>query len=85
MPPGYMVVAFPEVQQFIDVLPTDLLRAAQQPRVQADLGEQFQRFHTVIGGHHIAAYRQRAMAHPLVAEWVAAAALETRLQPAYEF
>lgn len=31
------------------------------------------------------AYRQRAMAHPLVAEWVAAAALETRLQPAYEF
>lgn len=31
------------------------------------------------------AYRQRAMAHPLVAEWVAAAARETRLQPAYEY
>jgi glutathione S-transferase len=31
------------------------------------------------------AYRQRAMAHPLVAEWVAAAAHETRLQPAYEY
>jgi glutathione S-transferase len=31
------------------------------------------------------AYRQRAMAHPLVAEWVAAAAHETTLQPAYEY
>jgi glutathione S-transferase len=31
------------------------------------------------------AYRQRAMAHPLVAEWVAAAAHETVLKPAYEF
>jgi glutathione S-transferase len=31
------------------------------------------------------AYRQRAIAHPLVAEWVEAAALETTLQPAYEF
>lgn len=31
------------------------------------------------------AYRQRAMAHPLVAEWVAAAAAETTLQSAYEF
>jgi glutathione S-transferase len=31
------------------------------------------------------AYRQRAMAHPLVAEWVEAAAHETVLQPAYEF
>jgi glutathione S-transferase len=31
------------------------------------------------------AYRQRAMAHPLVAEWVADAARETTLQPAYEF
>jgi glutathione S-transferase len=30
-------------------------------------------------------YRQRAMAQPLVAEWVAAAAAETTLQPAYEF
>lgn len=31
------------------------------------------------------AYRQRAMAHPLVAEWVAAAADETVIRPAYEF
>lgn len=31
------------------------------------------------------AYRQRAMAHPLVAEWVAAAAHETVLKPDYEF
>jgi glutathione S-transferase len=31
------------------------------------------------------AYRQRAMAHPLVGEWVAAAAAETTLQPAYEY
>lgn len=31
------------------------------------------------------AYRARAMAQPLVAEWVAAAATETRLQPAYEY
>lgn len=30
-------------------------------------------------------YRQRAMAHPLVAEWVAGAARETILQPDYEF
>jgi glutathione S-transferase len=30
-------------------------------------------------------YRARAMAHPLVAEWVLAAADETVLQPAYEF
>lgn len=31
------------------------------------------------------AYRSRAMAHPLVAQWVAAAAAETSLLPAYEF
>jgi glutathione S-transferase len=31
------------------------------------------------------AYRTRAMAHPLVAEWVAAAADESVLKPAYEF
>jgi glutathione S-transferase len=31
------------------------------------------------------AYRQRAIAHPLVAEWIEAAAAETVLQPAYEF
>ncbi len=31
------------------------------------------------------AYRQRAMAHPLVAEWVAAAAQETILAPDYEY
>ncbi|MFN7398139.1 MAG: glutathione S-transferase [Sandaracinobacter sp.] len=31
------------------------------------------------------AYRQRAMAHPLVVEWVAAAAHETVIRPAYEF
>jgi glutathione S-transferase len=31
------------------------------------------------------AYRDRAMAHPLVARWVAAAAEEVVLQPAYEF
>ena len=31
------------------------------------------------------AYRQRAMAHPLVVEWAAAAAQETILQPAYEY
>jgi glutathione S-transferase len=31
------------------------------------------------------AYRQRAMAHPLVAEWVAAAASETVIKPDYEF
>lgn len=31
------------------------------------------------------AYRQRLMAHPLVEEWVAAAAQETQLQPKYEF
>lgn len=31
------------------------------------------------------AYRQRAMAHPLVAEWVAAAAQEIVRKPAYEF
>lgn len=31
------------------------------------------------------AYRQRLMAHPLVAEWVSAAASETRLAPDYEF
>jgi glutathione S-transferase len=36
-------------------------------------------------GAAAAAYRQRAMAHPLVAEWVEAAARETTLQPAYEF
>lgn len=31
------------------------------------------------------AYRQRAIAHPLVGEWIAAAAAETVLQPNYEF
>lgn len=31
------------------------------------------------------AYRARLMAHPLVEEWVAAAAQETRLQPKYEY
>ncbi|WP_199556287.1 glutathione S-transferase [Sandaracinobacteroides hominis] len=31
------------------------------------------------------AYRARAIAHPLVAEWIAAAADETRLLPHYEF
>jgi glutathione S-transferase len=31
------------------------------------------------------AYRQRAMAHPLVAEWVADAAAETVLRPDYEY
>ncbi|MBS3961436.1 MAG: glutathione S-transferase [Sandarakinorhabdus sp.] len=30
-------------------------------------------------------YRQRAMAHPLVMQWIAAAAQETILQPAYEY
>lgn len=30
-------------------------------------------------------YRRRAMAHPLVAEWVAAAAAETVLKPDYEY
>ena len=30
-------------------------------------------------------YRKRAMAHPLVAEWVKAAADETTLKPAYEY
>ena len=30
-------------------------------------------------------YRKRAMAHPLVAEWVKAAADETKLKPAYEY
>lgn len=31
------------------------------------------------------AYRQRAMAHPLVAEWVEAAKAETVVKPAYEY
>lgn len=31
------------------------------------------------------AYRRRAMAHPLVAEWITAAAAETVIQPDYEF
>lgn len=31
------------------------------------------------------AYRQRAMAHPLMQEWITGAAAETMLQPAYEF
>jgi len=31
------------------------------------------------------AYRLHAMAHPLMAEWIAAAAQETILQPAYEY
>ena len=31
------------------------------------------------------AYRKRVMAHPHVADWVNAAASETRLQPTYEY
>lgn len=31
------------------------------------------------------AYRQRAIAHPLVAEWVASAQTETVIKPAYEY
>ena len=61
MPSGYVVIVFAQIQQLVDLGLGNFPGAAQHFRRQADLCIQLQRFHAVIGGDQVAAYRQRAV------------------------
>ena len=50
-----------QIDELLNIFPADVPAAAQNHRIDGNFRPQLQAFHTVKGGDHITAYRQRAV------------------------